>query len=290
MITEEQSIPTKSPLYRAAEDIFYIQFNDVSFYIEDKNQENFYHSILSNLFTDINIEKIFPLGGKDNVIEHCNACTESKKQIYLVDKDFDDLLNKKIDKENLFYLKRYSIENYLDDRESYIQYIISENPTLNRNLVEADLNMNDILENVLSVLNELILLHFVVQSKCPSLKNISLSYERFVDYNGGIFSLKQDQIDWYKTEIVTELTTIDRRLKLEAQLSKAKRKIPVTSIDHMIEIYPGKYIIKMLKQVIENTYGIASRNFNSFCYRIAFNSNFENLQFLKDEVELHINE
>lgn len=290
MITEEESIPAKSSVYRAAEDIFYIQFNDISFYIEDENQENFYHSILSNLFPDINIEKIFPLGGKDNVIEHCNTCNEIKKQIYLVDKDFDDLLNKKVNRENLFYLNRYSIENYLDDKESYIEYIISEHPTLNRNLVEADLNINEILENVLNVLKELILLHFVVQSKCPALKNISLSYERFVDYNGGIFSLKQDQIEWYKTEIIAELASIDRRLKLGAQLTKAKRKIPVTSIIRMIEVYPGKYIIKMLKQVIENTFGIASRNFNSFCYKIAYNSNFENLQFLKDDVELHIKE
>ncbi len=290
MITVEESIPTKSTVYRAAEDIFYIQFNDISFYIEDENQENFYHRILSKLFPDIKIEKIFPLGGKDNVLEHCDTCYDIKKQIYLVDRDFDDLLNRKIEKDNLFYLNRYSIENYLDDKESYIEYIIAENPKLNRVTVENDLNLNDILHNVLNVLNDLILLHFVVQGKCPTLKNVSLSYERFVDYKGGIFSLKQDQIDWYKDQIITELASIDKRLTLNAQLIRARRKMAVKSVSDMIDIYPGKYIIKMLKQVVENTFGISSRNFNSFCYRIAFNSNFENLHLLRDKIILHINE
>lgn len=69
MITIEQSIPTKSDAFLKGIDIFYTQFNDVNFYIEDEDQENFYHSILKKLFPEIRLDKIFPLRGKDNVLE-----------------------------------------------------------------------------------------------------------------------------------------------------------------------------------------------------------------------------
>ena len=42
MISIEESIPTKSDSYRIGEDVFFYQFNDVSFYVEDAEQENFH--------------------------------------------------------------------------------------------------------------------------------------------------------------------------------------------------------------------------------------------------------
>ena len=113
MITLEESIPAKNQNYRLAEDIFYFQFNDVSFYIEDEDQENFFFCVLKNLFSDIKIEKIFPLNGKDNVIRESTNNLGNKKKVYIVDKDFDDILCRIKTNDNLFYLERYSIENHL---------------------------------------------------------------------------------------------------------------------------------------------------------------------------------
>ena len=94
MITLEESIPTKNDGYLIAEDVFFIQFNEISFFIEDTEQENFYYNILKKLFPSIQIEKIFPLNGKDNVIEDCKKNIGNKNKIYLVDKDFDCMLSK----------------------------------------------------------------------------------------------------------------------------------------------------------------------------------------------------
>ena len=94
MITIEESIPTRNTNYRLAEDIFYVQFNEISFFIEDEDQENFFFCILKNLFHDIQIDKIFPLNGKDNVINESNENIGNKKKVFIVDKDFDDILNK----------------------------------------------------------------------------------------------------------------------------------------------------------------------------------------------------
>lgn len=88
-------IPVRSPDGLAALDIFYDEFNDVHFYVEDIDQENLYESILRKLFPEHTIARIFPLGGKPSVIAHLSQ-SNSTRGIYILDKDFDDLLNKKI--------------------------------------------------------------------------------------------------------------------------------------------------------------------------------------------------
>ncbi|MEP4533485.1 MAG: DUF4435 domain-containing protein [Cyclobacteriaceae bacterium] len=289
-MTEIDSIPRKGLAYRASEDLFYLQWNDISFFVEDENQQNFYHCILKTLFPEIKIEKIFPLGGKDPVLIHCKSNLGDKTKIYLVDKDFDDILNKIEEIDNLFYLERYSIENYLIDKDSLIDYIISERPLLNRNTVVQDLEIDTIISNIKLAIYDLVLLHFVVQRKCNSLKNISMGYERFVEYDGHNFNLKQDQIDWYKSEIENELQSIDRRIRLNAQIRTAANISNFSTNADVINHYPGKYILKMIKQIIENKFGLNSRVFNSFCYRLADKSNFSNLDHIKESINDYINE
>lgn len=285
MITIEESIPAKNDDYRFAEDVFYLQFNDISFYIEDEDQENFYHKILCKLFPNLQIEKIFPLNGKNNVINDCKSNRGDIRKIYIVDKDFDDLLDKKEFISNLFYLNRYSIENYLIEENSLIEYIISEKPKLKRANIKRKLNVTDIIETIKLAVKELIHMFVLVQKKCPTLKNISLSYERFFDFDNGNFRIKQQQVDAYVASIKNELKVVDKRLKFDVQLKKIVNEYDLSSNDCCINHYPGKFIIKMLKQTIESMFGLNSRNVESFSYIIACNSNFDSLTSLKNEID-----
>tara|TARA_R110000868_G_C10925996_1_gene766035 strand:+ start:1591 stop:2460 length:870 start_codon:yes stop_codon:yes gene_type:complete len=288
MITLEESIPSKNTNYRLAEDIFFVQFNEVSFYIEDEDQENFFFCIFKKLFPDIKIEKIFPLNGKDNVLIESTNNIGNKKKVFIVDKDFDDILNKIKTNENLFYLDRYSIENHLIEKEALIEYIIGEKPKLKREVIKQQFNLDISIQNINDKLNELIHLHLVVQNKCPRLKNISLNHERFFDFNNGAFNLKQNQLDSYKLDIQNELKSIDRRLTLNSQFKKMKRIININSNQLCIIHVPGKYLVKMIKQLIESLFGLISRNVESFCYRIAENCSFTSLNGLKLEVGNYI--
>ena len=289
MISIEDSIPSKNDNYRLAEEIFFVQFNDISFFIEDEEQENFYHNILCKLFPEIQIEKIFPLNGKDNVIKDCKNNSGNKTKIYLVDKDFDDIINKKENIENLFYLERYSIENYLIEELSITEYIISEKPKLKRNFVSQNLNIDTSIEIIKNSLNELIYTFILVQKKCPKLKNISLNYERFFDFDNGNFRVKQVQVDQYANEVEAELRSIDKRYKFNSQLRKIKKEHDLSSNDNCVIHFHGKFIVKMLKQIIESSFGLTSRNVESFSYRIACNSKFEALSFLKRDINNYLN-
>ncbi|WP_282071302.1 DUF4435 domain-containing protein [Polaribacter atrinae] len=284
MITVEESMPVKNDNYRAGEDIFYVQFNDISFYIEDEDQENFFFCILKNLFPTIHIEKIFPLNGKENVVRESLLNTDNKEKVYIVDKDFDDILDKIVENPNLFYLERYSIENHLLEKDTLIEYIIGEKPKLNRNEIEASLDMEATLFNISKSLKNLVRLHLIVQNTCSHLKNISLNHERFLNFNNGQFDEKEPQIASYENDIDRELKLIDGRYSINSQRNKSKRLISLETLDLCIKHMPGKYLLKMLKQIIESDYGLVSRNMDSFCYRIATNCSFNSLENLRTEI------
>lgn len=289
MITTEESIPSKNTNYRLAEDIFYIQFNEVSFYIEDEDQENFFYCILKKLFPEIRIDKIFPLNGKENVISESNANIGNPKKVFIVDKDFDDILNKINTNDNLFYLERYSIENHLLEKDAIVEYIIGEKPKLKRADINIQFDLDANIRNINNKLNELIHLHLLVQKKCSRLKNISLNHERFYDFNNGDFTLKSNQLNFYKVDIQNELNNIDGRLTIKSQLKKVKKLININNNQLCIKHVPGKYLIKMIKQIIESLFGLVSRNVDSFCYRIAENCSFNSLIGLKSSIDIYIN-
>jgi len=288
MITIEESIPTKNDAYKLGLDIFYVQFNEIFFYIEDEDQENFYFCILKKLFPDIVFEKIFPLGGKNAVIEESEKYLIDKKKVFIVDKDYDDILNRLVCNPNLFYLDRYSIENYLIEKESLIDYIIGEKPRLKRKRIDQLINLDELIIQIGETLHDLIILFIVVQIRCPHYKNVSLKHERFVGFNR-VFLLKQDQFDQYKSEIESELQGLDRRLKINTQIKKIKKSISLNTLDAFLAHIPGKYIMKMVKFSIENSFRLPSRELDSFNYRIAEKCTFNSLKNIQDKIIAFLN-
>ena len=89
-----EGFPELTDSFLSGQDILYTQFNDIEFYVEDTEQEHFYFNILKKLFPDLNFEKIFPLNGKDNVRDSARLNIGNKKKVYIVDLDFDHILNK----------------------------------------------------------------------------------------------------------------------------------------------------------------------------------------------------
>lgn len=282
MISIEESIPSKNNNYRLAEDIFYFQFNDVFFYIEDEEQENFFFNILKKIFPDINIDKIFPLNGKENVIKEALNNIDSKNKVYIVDKDFDDILNKKTIHPNLFYLDRYSIENFLIEENAIIEYIISEKPKLKRAFINQSFDLNNFLTDVKDCLQDLVLLFLVIQDKCPQLQNVNHGHQKFLSFSNGTFIKREDVINDYIDQIQQELNIKDKRIKVSAQTKKMRKKCFFNN-DILVDT-PGKYLIKMIKQIIESKFSLASRNIESFSYRLATYCSFDSLYNFQSEI------
>lgn len=98
----------------AGRDIFLAEFSDVLFYFEDADYEPVYEKLISIIAPEYLTDSVVCLGGKSNMIKEVrSANTLGKPRIFIVDKDFDDLLALKIDEEGLIYSDRFCIESYL---------------------------------------------------------------------------------------------------------------------------------------------------------------------------------
>jgi hypothetical protein len=281
------SIPFKTNAFLFGEDILYKQFNDVDFYIEDKDSENLYYVILKSLFSSISFEKIFPLNGKTNVIDQALLNVHDKNKVYLVDKDFDDILNIIVCNPNLFYLSRYSIENYLLEEEAIVEYIIENKPSTNRKDIHNDRIVESAVESIKDLLIELTCYFFIIMKYELGIKFIKMNPEQFIQLDPPVF--RPNVFSYFENDINRKLLETDNNLSLYNCVSDLKKSGVIrNSIDDIYIHCPGKYIVCFLKKAIEIKYHLRSTNTEEFCYRVAKNSKFSLLTDLKNRIESYI--
>jgi hypothetical protein len=182
MVTKDESLPAKSRSYLYAESVFFVQFNEVDFYVEDEDSESLYYAIFSRLFPDIRIERIFPLGGKRAVLEHAQR-QDAPNSIYVLDKDFDDLLGIQLKKSNVFYLERFCIENHVLEPSAIAQFIVSEKPKLTVAKVHKLFDIQGFVAASIVALRLLFFYFFLVQRYGLHLQNTSSPIARFTRKN-----------------------------------------------------------------------------------------------------------
>jgi hypothetical protein len=265
--------PEKSDTFYLGQDLMFTQFNDVNFYIEDQDQENLYFEILKTQFPNVTFSKIFPLNGKKNVITEAKANLSTKNNIYIVDKDFDDILNKKETVANLFYLNQYSIENHLFDEAAINSIVIEEKPKIKREELIDKFKYNEFLDEANTLYKDLISHFLVIQEHDLEIKNVKCNPEKFCTFNP-TSSLKTQDFNSLKDEINTLLTVKSSTLILENEKVKYDQHLGSTTN------IPGKYILKFLKSRLTSLFQIQI-NWDSFVIRMAKLCDLNSLEYLK---------
>lgn len=272
----ESGIPSKTESFLAGQDILYTQFNDLSFFVEDENQENLYFHILKKIFSNIKINKIFPLNGKINVVSEAKINLGNKRKIYIVDKDFDDILGNDTKLENLFYLNRYSIENYLIENNAIIDIIIEEKPKLNKKHICMIFNLESFNKEAVNLFNKLISSYLVIQKHKLGIKNVKYNPEKFCIFNP-TSELKINEYHNYNKQIEQTLKSKDKRHTITGQITVFKKH------SKKLANIPGKYLIKFLNSRLKYLFNI-NIEIESFTFRLAKNSELNSLNHLKNSV------
>ena len=123
-------IPAYSEEGKRSLDLFYIGSGNYFFFFEDSHAEAFYERLISRLFPSLKEFRVTCLHGKENIVRKAKQPRVFGLQyVFVVDKDFDDLIkNAWIQLENVFYLDRYSIENYLVDIRALARVLVEDFP------------------------------------------------------------------------------------------------------------------------------------------------------------------
>jgi len=110
-------------------DAFYQDYVAAIFFFEDEHHESVYERILLRLIPTIRSFKVICLGGKSKVIAKAKEQRPAgAKWLFVLDKDFDDLLGSIFVHSDVYYLRAFSLENYLIDLSGVISLAVEMNP------------------------------------------------------------------------------------------------------------------------------------------------------------------
>lgn len=277
-------LPTLTESFLKGQDILYKQFNNIEFYIEDTEQENLYFQILKKMFPDIKFEKIFPLNGKKNVKDDCLINVNNKNKIYIVDKDFDDILNKLEVIPNLFYLNSYSIENLLISKSSFCELIKEKFPKLKDENIDLMYSYNDVIKKV-SCLKELATIFIVIQEFELGKSYYKINTTRDFNVNTD-FSYRGTFIRDYINLIEATLKSKDKRYTLNAKGKKYKNYFTNTNLQ--LTNIPGKHLLCLINDILKSMNLINQYSLESLTYKLAKESNLTNFTDLKSRIEYYI--
>lgn len=282
MITASESIPKHSAAGLAARDVFFSQFNEVNFYVEDEDQENLYLEILCKLFPRLLITQIFALGGKDNVLKHAKDpvnAANAQRSVYILDKDFDDLLGHCVTTmDNVFYLDRYSIENYLLEEHALVQIALESNPKSKRELLQRSLGFKAFYEKSLGSLKELCAHFFAVQRFALGLPNCKQKMEVF-SAAGRPWEIDPITVGKY-LQLVRD-ATLQARIFADAQSFSVFLSSAIPRQGPRDANICGKFLLAMAYHYLRHKASIGNVNFDSLRYRLARNNSGRKLQFLR---------
>lgn len=271
--------PRMTDSYLAGQDVLYAQFNNVNFYIEDYMQENLYFNIFKNLFPSIKFRKIFPLNGKDNVIDHAKTYPSDKSKIHVVDADFDELLGRKESISSLFYLDRYSIENHLINRQALYELIREKNPKLKDQDIKGLFVYNDLRSCCKIVLKELTCAFILISKYSLGIEYFSLEPGRDVDLSSRPVTFKNTFVLNYLNHVETSIKLLDGRFTLNSQSKEFSKHF--RSFELCWKHVPGKYLMNFTKFYLTKNGLINQCSLESFTYRLSKECDKEDFEPLR---------
>jgi Protein of unknown function (DUF4435) len=275
MNTNEEDFPTRSADGLAALDVFYEEFNDINFYVEDSEQENLYEVIFRRLFPSVRIDRIFPLGGKEAVLRHAGSAGNISLpafRAYILDRDFDSFLGGLSTLSNVFYLGRFCIENHLLEEQALVEIAVETHPKIPRSKIAATLDIGTHILQSFCALRPLFICFACVQRFKLGLQNCGSPPEVYC------LSKRRWEVDPAALARYVEAMISAGNLlspPLLDPLTDARMADVSSATDH--ELVSGKHVATMLFHYIKSKYSLGSITFHSFIYRLAKNCSLTSL-------------
>ncbi len=282
MISIEDSFPTRSGRSLLAQDILWTQFNDVNFYVEDIDQQNFYLNVLKKLFPTLKINRIFPLGGKPNVIKEARK-SRSKKKVFLLDLDFDEIVGTKVHNGNIFYLKKYSIENYLLEKEGIFELIKEENPKISDATIKSKFSFSNFQNDCFNLFHKLSCNFLLIKKYQLGLDYLNIEPHRDCDFSIPSCCIKNTVINPYFNQVETALNLKKPKMKYTSQIKQHSKYF--NTIEKCLANAPGKYFINFLKITLKKIFQFSQTSIETFTYRLMKNCSFRELDYLKVSID-----
>lgn len=261
--------------------LFLSKSNEINIIVEDDGREYEYEQIFDRLFKgEITINHIFPMNGKPGVIKAFNnfgTQFQNKQVFYIVDGDFDLIMNKKeINNPNFIYLNNYNIEDYYIDKKAILKFVsgkIKKTMSESETLVDFERWEND----SFSKLIDLFICFMIIQKVDPTHKNVNENSEYFyLNPATGFFSqniitnyiedtkMRYSKYDELKTQFLSDFNTV------------------LNSDPY--RIICGKYLLAGLAQYLRIKASIKNIKYEDFKYFLINTFDIKKLDYVKEQI------
>lgn len=253
--------------------------NELNIFVEDENKEYEYENIFNRLFSNnLKINNIFPMKGKKGVrkaFEEYGDSFENIPAIYLVDGDFDVIMEKEmINHPNYIYLEKYNIESYYIDKGATLRFVSGKMKKRQKDIVDV-VDYDIWKTRTYKLLKDLFINYIIAQIAFPEEKNVGISPHKYLSNVNGEIDQKAiyAYIDQLSKRVVNynELYNIYNTRYLECLEGDATRLIC------------GKYVIACLTTYLRKKINITFKE-EDFRYYLVGEFDIKKLNFLKRRV------
>lgn len=263
-------IPERSAKANSAKSVLFESLNDIDIYIEDtgRGAKKLAKKLFSRVFGGrYKISEIFPLGGREAVLEEHRKHSRSRPSLYVIDGDLHLLSNQDVESsKGLYRLPFYCIENLLCDPVSFIRLMDDEDVERDLDELACVFDYESWLEQNSDLLHSLFLEYSVSKVVNPDNQTVGYKVNRLALSNRGeldeskvlarIGEIKQASIEATGSENYN--ATMDQVIQRFEQLRLTK-----------LDIVSGKdYLFKLLKTRMKS---LVDTRVNDCClkYRLA---------------------
>lgn len=186
-----KSFLERGALAKSAASVFFEERNSIDIFIEDTapGYSKLFQELFKRVFlAEYKIEKVFPLGTRQNVIDECRKGTiNNRPSLYIVDGDLYLLNNKDTTKlAGLFTLPRYCIENFLFDENAIAEVLDEEDHEKDSETLRREFNFQEWYKSNNELLMDLFKEYAVSNLIHPSMQTVGYKMTNLVASNKGV--------------------------------------------------------------------------------------------------------
>ena len=295
-----KDFPEYSDEARDTLDLFVLDSVSTIFYFEDSDHEAVYERLLDKLIPNLRKFAVVCLGGKSKVIAKAKEPrTQDKISVFIVDKDFDDLLGLVENIDGLYYLQKNCLENYFLDMDALKSVCIEEKPNdltndKSHRLMSDKQTFQDELENRYQQITRL----FIIARRYKIQRVVTTKMKIDDLLKGADPNYPVPTEEWcsnFRRELQSncherenEWLASDEQLDSELANAFVPENGAVALTANVIDHLNGKHMFKCLVRYVKSRLNVDIEKIDSqtLYLRLLANLNLNDLQGLKDKIVL----
>ncbi len=269
----------------AARPAFFAPYNDLTIIVEDTGKENFYTRIMNRLLQgQLRITQVLGVGGKRQVIQRFESRGGGSpllREFYLVDGDFDELLERISPPNSRFYrLRRYDIESFLIEEVAICMVAEEESPGLTAIEYRDMLWVDPWMVEVVDTAHRLAACAALLQELDETQTGISQSIERYID--GNAILPDRSKIESNIKQVSATQSVVEPR-EFDRLLEQMVGRMGASNLERIRWVSGKDILIPLVIRLLRQYVGRSLRK-ESLCFRLARNCDFSELAELRDRI------